>query len=141
MLDSAKKLQIIQIPVCIDERGDISFLELGKEIDFPINRVYYISKVPKNSTRGHHAHKKLKQLMIAINGSFDVIMHDGKNEQRFHLNSSTQALYIPSGNYRILENFSDDAICLVCASEIYDADDYIFDFEDFIRWKSEILTS
>lgn len=130
------KPSIIKIPGSIDERGEISFFEINKEIDFAIKRIYYISKVPPNLTRGHHGHKKLKQFMIAINGSFEVELDDGKNKYSFILNNSKEGLYIPAGYYRVLKNFSSGAICLVCASEIYDKEDYIFDYQDFLKWKS-----
>ena len=134
-MHKTKKPHIIKIPKLIDSRGEISFFEYGKEIDFDIKRIYYIKKVPDQQERGFHSHKKLLQLMIAISGSFDIILDDGENKFEFTLNDPDIGLYIPAGYYRILKNFSSNATCLVCASDIYKKEDYIYDYNEFLTWK------
>lgn len=127
---------IFKIPSYNDERGSMSFIERDNSIiDFDIKRIYYLYNIPKGRTRGDHAHKKLQQLMIAISGSIEIILDDGKKKESFLLSSPDEALYVPSGYYRHLK-FTKDAICLVIASEKYDESDYIRNYDDFIKWKS-----
>lgn len=100
---------------------------------FDIKRVYYLYDVPGGSTRGGHAHRKLRQLIFAASGSFDVVLDDGKTRQKFQLNRSYKGLYIPTMTWREIENFSSGAVCMVLASEHYDASDYIYDYQDFLK--------
>jgi len=123
--------QIINIPAVHDKRGNLSVVEGGKNIPFEIKRVYYLYDVPGGAKRGGHAHKKLQQLIIAASGSFDVILHNGKEKKLFTLNRSNYGLYIPKMVWRKIENFSSGAVCLVLASKHYDESDYIRNFREF----------
>ena len=125
--------QIIDIPIAHDERGNLSVVEGGMLIPFDIKRLYYLYDVPGGETRGGHAHRNLRQLIIAASGSFDVVLDDGKSRKKFSLNRSYKGLYIPTMVWREIENFSSGAVCLVLASEHYDALDYIYDYEEFRR--------
>jgi len=121
------------IPKMLDERGNLSFIEKGVDLKFDVNRVYWIYDVPGGEIRGGHAFKVQKEIIIALSGSFDVVVHDGLNLNRFHLNRSYKGLYIPEMYWRHMENFSTNAVCLVLASTFYSEDDYISDFESFIN--------
>jgi len=121
------------IPKILDERGNLSFIEKGNDLNFYIKRAYWIYDVPGGEIRGGHAFKVQKEVIIALSGSFDVVLHDGINTNRFHLNRSYKGLYIPEMYWRYMENFSTNAVCLVLASTFYSEEDYIFDFESFIN--------
>jgi len=121
------------IPKILDERGNLSFIEKGTDLDFDVKRVYWIFDVPGGEIRGGHAFKVQKEVIIALSGSFDVVLHDGENFKSFHLNRSYKGLYIPELYWRHMENFSTNAVCLVLASTFYSAEDYISDFESFIN--------
>ena len=127
------KVSIIEIPKIVDEhgRGKLSFIEKNV-IPFKIERVYYLYDVPSDAYRGGHAHKKLKQFIIALSGSFEVLLDNGKEKQKIMLNKPNKGLLIPTGVWRELDNFSSGAVCLVLASEEYDEDDYIRDYNKFI---------
>lgn len=125
--------QLIDIPIVHDERGNLSVVEGGELVPFDIKRLYYLYDVPGGSTRGGHAHRKLRQLIFAASGSFDVVLDDGKTRQKFQLNRSYKGLYIPTMTWREIENFSSGAVCMVLASEHYDASDYIYDYQDFLK--------
>lgn len=127
------KCKIIYLPKVSDTRGNLTFIEENKHIPFEIKRVYYIYDVPGGESRGGHAHRRLQQFMIAASGSFDVILDDGFKRKKFHLNRAYYGLYIPPMIWRELNNFSSGAVCLVLASDLYDADDYIRDYETFKR--------
>jgi hypothetical protein len=122
---------LIQLPRIPDARGNLTFIEQRRQVPFEIKRVYYVYDVPGGSSRGGHAHKALEQFIIAANGSFDVALSDGENTERFHLNRSYCGLYIPPMTWRELDNFSSGSVCLVLASEMYDEDDYIRDYDVF----------
>ncbi len=124
--------RIIELPKIHDRRGNLTFIEENKHIPFEIKRVYYLYDVPGGESRGGHAHKQLQQFIIAASGSFDVILDDGFNRKRFHLNRSYYGLYVPTMIWRELDNFSTGAVCLVLASEYYDESDYIRDYQEFI---------
>jgi dTDP-4-dehydrorhamnose 3,5-epimerase-like enzyme len=126
-----KNPQIIDIPAVHDKRGNLSVVEGKQTIPFDIKRVYYLYDVPGGAKRGGHAHRKLKQLVIAASGSFDVVLHNGKEKTAFTLNRSNIGLYIPQMTWREIENFSSGAVCLVLASEHYDESDYIRNFKEF----------
>jgi len=128
-------LKILNIPKIEDPRGNLAVIEKNV-IPFKMERVYYLFDVPTSSTRGGHAHKALNQFLIALSGSFDVIVKDGKNEKRITLNNPSKGLLITPGIWRELENFSSGAVCLVIASEIYREDDYIEDFEQYLVYNS-----
>lgn len=125
--------KIIQLPKIQDQRGNLTFIESDRHIPFDIKRVYYLYDVPGGSSRAAHGHKKLHQLMIAMSGSFDITLDDGKKKKTFHLNRSYFGLYVPPMMWRDLDNFSSGAVCMVLASEYYDEKDYFRKYEDFIR--------
>lgn len=129
-LDNCKQ---ISLPKITDPRGNLSFIESGQHIPFEIKRVYYLYDVPGGSDRGSHAHKSLHQFIVAMSGSFDVILDDGKGKQRYHLNRSYYGLYVCPMMWRNLDNFSSGAVCLVLASAHYDESDYIRDYSKFSR--------
>ena len=121
----------IDLPKITDTRGNLTFIEGRNHIPFDIKRVYYLYDVPGGSDRGEHAHKNLHQFVICMSGSFDILLNDGKDEQRFHLNRSYYGLYICPMMWRNLDNFSSGAVCMVLASHVYDEDDYIRDLDEF----------
>ena len=123
--------KIIDLPKISDPRGNLSFIEGGQHIPFDIKRVYYLYDVPGGSDRGSHAHKNLHQFVVAMSGSFDVVLDDGKEKKRFHLNRSYYGLYVCPMMWRDLDNFSSGAVCMVLASEHYDEADYIRDYQQF----------
>lgn len=125
--------QTVPLVRITDPRGDLSVIEAEQHIPFPIKRIYYSYNVPANTMRGGHAHKNLHQLMIAMSGSFDVILDNGKERKTITLNRPDLGLYIGPMTWRELENFSPGAVCVVLASEHYQADDYIHDHNAFIN--------
>ena len=122
---------LIELPKISDPRGNLSFIEGGQHIPFDIKRVYYLYDVPGGSDRGSHAHKNLHQFVVAMSGSFDVVLDDGKEKKRFHLNRSYYGLYVCPMMWRDLDNFSSGAVCMVLASAHYDESDYIRDYSQF----------
>lgn len=129
---SVSQCRLVDLPKIADPRGNLTFVEAGRHIPFEIRRVYYLYDVPGGAERGGHAHKALQQLIIAMSGSFDVVVDDGQSRQRFHLNRSYYGLYIPTMIWRELDNFSSGGVCLVLASTVYDPDDYYRDYADFL---------
>lgn len=123
-------VELIDIPVIENVLGNIAVLENGI-VPFDIKRVYYLFDIPSSSVRGGHSHKKLRQILIAISGSFDVILKDGKSEKKVFLNKPDKGLLIENNIWRELENFSSGAVCLVLASDVFEESDYIRDFEVF----------
>lgn len=123
--------RLIDLPRVEDHRGNLTFVEGGRHLPFEIRRVYYLYDVPGGSVRGGHAHRELEQLIVAASGSFDVVLHDGRQERRIFLNRSYYGLYVPRMLWRVLENFSSGSVCLVLASEPYDEADYYRDFDEF----------
>lgn len=124
--------KIIDLPKITDPRGNLTFIEQGNHIPFDIKRVYYLYDVPGGSERGGHAHKELSQLIIAMSGSFDVVLDDGKEKKRIHLNRSYYGLYVCSMIWRELDNFSSGSVCMVLASNLYDETDYYRNYEDYL---------
>ncbi|PMB25952.1 hypothetical protein CEN47_16360 [Fischerella thermalis CCMEE 5319] len=127
--------QIVNLPKFEDPRGNLSFVEEFKHIPFKIERTYWIYDVPGGQVRGGHAFKTQHECIIALSGSFDVIVKDGKQEIRYHLNRSYYGLYIESGLWRQMENFSTNAVAMVLSSTYYSPDDYIYDYIEFLKWK------
>ena len=124
--------KLIELPKFNDARGNLSFIEGGQHIPFDIKRVYSLYDVPGGSERGSHAHKNLHQFIVAMSGSFDVVLDDGKEKKRFHLNRSYSGLYVCPMMWRDLDNFSSGSVCVVLASAHYDEDDYIRNYEEFL---------
>jgi WxcM-like, C-terminal len=129
---SVNKCKLIELPRINDARGNLSFVEGHNHIPFSIQRVYYLYDVPGGAERGGHGHKELQQLIIAMSGSFDVILDDGFEKKRIHLNRSYNGLYICPMIWRELDNFSSGAVCLVLASNLYDESDYYRDYIQFL---------
>lgn len=127
------QIQLIALPKIEDHRGNLSVIE-NDTIPFDIKRVYYLYDVPSGAERGGHAHKEQQEVLIALSGSFDVILNDGKTEKTVTLNKPNQGLLIGSGVWRELKNFSSGAICLVIASDVFNEDDYIREFDEFIAF-------
>lgn len=128
-----KAPQLIQLPKFLDDRGNLSFFENDNQIPFTIRRVHWIYDVPGGVQRGAHAYRENQELVVALSGSFDVVIDDGKEQKSFHLNRSYYGLYLPKYTWRVMENFSTNSLALVLSSTDYDTDDYIFDYEQFKR--------
>ncbi len=124
---------MVSLPKVADPRGNLTFIEGGNHIPFEIQRVYYLYDVPGGAERGGHAHKGLHQLIIAMSGSFDVVLDDGANKKRVHLNRSYNGLYVCPMIWRELDNFSSGSVCMVLASNKYDKEDYYRDYAEFTR--------
>lgn len=122
---------IINLPKILDKRGNLSFIEAKKHIPFMIQRSFWIYDVPGGEVRGGHAYRENKEFIVALSGSFDVVLHDGLKEQVFHLNRSYYGLYVPQMMWRRMENFSTNSLALVLSSTNYEQTDYIRDFEQF----------
>ena len=123
--------RIIDLPRITDARGNLSVVEGGKQVPFEIKRAYWLYDVPGGESRGGHAHRKLRQLIVAASGSFEVVLHDGREEKRFFLNRSWYGLYVPPMHWRELRDFSSGSVCVALVSELYDEADYIRDFDAF----------
>ena len=130
---SLDKCGIVELPKITDPRGNLTFVEGGGHIPFDIQRVYYLYDVPGGAERGGHAHKGLHQLIIAMSGSFDVVLDDGRHKRRFHLNRSYYGLYVCPMIWRELDNFSSASVCMVLASNHYDEDDYYRNYQDYLK--------
>ena len=133
-LDNVK---IIYLPKILDKRGNLSIIEEFKNIPFKIERTYWIYDVPGGEVRGGHAYKENQEFIVALSGSFDVILDDGKEKKTFSLNRSYYGLYVPKGLWREMNNFSTNSLALVLASTPYDTDDYIYDYSKFIKLNNE----
>ena len=130
---SVQSCGLIELPRIHDPRGNLTFVEGLRHVPFDIRRVYYLYDVPGGSERGGHAHRELQQFIIAMSGSFDILVDDGREKKRYHLNRSYQGLYIAPMVWRQLDNFSSGAVCLVLASACYDESDYYRNYGDFLR--------
>ena len=128
-----ERVRRIEFPIVHEPRGNLSFIEGGRHVPFDIKRVYYLYDVPGGATRGGHAHRTINQVFIALSGSFDVILDDGKVREKVSLNRSYYGLLLPNMIWRELENFSSGAVCMVLASDFYDEGEYIRDYEEFRR--------
>ncbi len=125
--------RLIELPKITDPRGNLTYVEGDNHIPFEIKRAYYLYDVPGGSDRGAHAHKNLHQFVIAMSGSFDIVLDDGDRQRRFHLNRSYYGLYVCPMMWRTLDNFSSGGVCMVLASERYDESDYIRNYHEFIN--------
>lgn len=128
--------KLIDLPKIPDRRGNLSFIEGNKHIPFTIARLYWVYDVPGGETRGGHAYRENEEFVVALSGSFDVVLHDGEQEYRFHLNRSYYGVYIPKMMWRTLENFSTNSLALVLSSTPYQVSDYIRDFTEFTKLAS-----
>ncbi|WP_435529312.1 sugar 3,4-ketoisomerase [Moheibacter stercoris] len=128
--------KIIELPKILDKRGNLSFFEYPQQLPFQIARTYWIYDVPGGEVRGSHAFKNQDEFIVALSGSFDVVLHDGENEIKYSLNRSYYGLYIPKMFWRRVENFSTNSLALVVSSTLYDVNDYIRNFEEFKRMKN-----
>lgn len=128
-----KNCKIVNLPKIQDPRGNLTFIEGGNHVPFDIKRVYYLYDVPGGAERGGHAHKELSQLIVAMSGSFDVLLDDGTQKVKFHLNRSYNGLYVCPMIWRELDNFSSGSVCMVLASKYYDESDYYRIYNDFIK--------
>ena len=127
----------IKLPKYLDERGNLSVIEECKDIPFKIERSYWIYDVPGGEHRGGHAYQENQEFIVAMSGSFDVILDDGHEKQTFHLNRSYYGLFVPKGMWREMENFSTNSLALVLSSTKYDENDYIRDYEEFLKLRKE----
>ena len=123
--------QLIQLTKVFDPRGNLSFIEGNNHLPFKIERTYWIYDVPGGEVRGGHAYKTLKEFIVALSGSLDVVLTDGKKEFRFQLNRSYMGLYVPELYWRHMENFSTNSVALIIADQPHNEDDYVRDFEAF----------
>jgi uncharacterized RmlC-like cupin family protein len=130
---SLRECRIIDLPRIQDHRGNLTFVEGGQHVPFDIRRVYYLYDVPGGAHRGGHAHKELEQLIVAMSGSFDVVLDDGAEHKRFHLNRSYFGLYVPRMVWRELDNFSSGSVCMVLASTRYEESDYYRDHDEYVQ--------
>ena len=130
------ELRIIELPKNLDSRGNLSFVQNQTHLPFDIKRVYWIYDVPGGENRGGHAYHNTEEFIIALSGSFDVVVDDGKKKQKFTLNRSYYGLYIPKGMWREIENFSTNSVALELASTEYDEKDYIRDYDEFLKLRS-----
>ncbi|SDR69298.1 FdtA/QdtA family cupin domain-containing protein [Gramella sp. MAR_2010_147] len=130
-------VKIIDLPKHEDPRGNLSFIEEENHIPFKIERIYWIYDVPGGQIRGGHAFKEQNEFIVALSGSFDVIVDDGKEKRTYSLNRSYYGLYIPNGLWRSMENFSTNSVALVLSSTDYNESDYIRNYEDFLISKDE----
>jgi oxalate decarboxylase/phosphoglucose isomerase-like protein (cupin superfamily) len=133
---SLEQAKLISLPKILDERGNLSFFESNNQVPFSIARSYWIYDVPGGETRGGHAYQSLHEVIIALSGSFEVVLHDGKREIKYILNRSYTGLYVPNMIWRQLENFSTNSLALICADQPYKASDYIRDFDSFLKMKN-----
>jgi hypothetical protein len=129
---SGRRAMLVDLPVVHDIRGNLTAIEAGTHTPFDIKRTYHLYDVPGGSERGGHAHRRLEQLIIAMSGSFDITLTNGTDSQTFHLNRSYYGLYVPPMHWRVIDNFSSGAVCLVLASDHYDESDYYRTLPEFL---------
>ena len=134
---TVEDVKIIELPKFLDSRGNLSFAEQNNQIPFEIKRIYWIYDVPGGEDRGGHAFKENEEVVIALSGAFDVVVDDGANKKIFRLNRSYYGLYIPRGLWRAMENFSTNSFALEFGSVKYFAEDYIRDYDEFLKLKKD----
>ena len=128
--------RVLELPKKQDGRGNLSIIEGMKQIPFSISRAYWIYDVPGGDERGGHAYRENEEFIVALSGSFDVVIRDGEQERVFSLNRSYFGVYVPCGLWRVMRNFSTNSLALILASKDYDEKDYILDFEEYKRWRT-----
>lgn len=126
---------IIELPKIVDKRGNLSFFENGKLLPFSICRAYWIYDVPSGETRGGHAYKHNREFVVALSGSFNVVLDNGTEKVTYFLNRSSYGLYIPNLHWRTMENFSTNSLALIVASDDFNKDDYVFDYGIFVSMR------
>ena len=131
------KPEIIQLPKFLDARGNLSFVQQMDHIPFEIRRTYWLYDVPGGECRGGHAYKENQEFIVALSGSFDVVLDDGTEKKTFTLNRSYYGLYVPKGLWREMENFSTNSLAMILSSTDYDANDYVRDYDEFLTLKRE----
>ena len=131
------KPQIINLPKFLDTRGNLSFVEQNNHIPFTIRRTYWLYDVPGGESRGGHAYKENEEFIVALSGSFDVILDDGKEKKAYTLNRSYYGLYVPKGLWREMENFSTNSLAMILSSTDYDENDYVRDYDEFLKLKHD----
>jgi len=131
-------IRLINFPKILDARGNLSVLQQNKEVPFEIKRTYWIYDVPGGEMRGSHAFKTTNEIIIALSGSFDVVLNDGEKEYRFQLNRSYYGLYIPKMTWRLIENFSTNSLALVVTDQLFDPAEYIRDFDEYTTLKTQL---
>lgn len=129
--------KIIDLPKFLDARGNLSFVEQDNHIPFEIKRTYWLYDVPGGEARGGHAYKENKEFIVALSGSFDVILDDGIDKKKFTLNRSYYGLYVPKGLWREMDNFSTNSLAMILSSTSYDANDYVRDYDEFLKMKKD----
>ena len=130
-----EKARIRELPKILDRRGNLSIIEEFKNIPFKIERTYWIYDVPGGEKRGGHAYKENEEFIVALSGSFDVVLDDGSNRKVFSLNRSYYGLYVPKGLWREMNNFSTNSLALILSSTVYEEKDYIRDYNEFLKMK------
>lgn len=130
----SSKGYIIDLPKIVDPRGNLTVAEGLKDVPFEVKRVYWTYDVPSGESRGGHAHRRCEEFILAVSGSFDVTLDDGRERRTFHLNHPYQGLYVGTGIWRTLDDFSSGAVCLVLASERFEEEDYIREYDDYTEY-------
>lgn len=128
------KTSLLKLKKITDPRGNLTVAEQQSEVPFDVKRVYWIYDVPGGESRGGHAHRHCREMIVALSGSFDVTLDDGTERHTYHLNHPWQGLLVETGIWRTLNDFSSGAVCLVLASDAFDEDDYIRDYHDYLKW-------
>ncbi len=126
--------RLIDLPKIIDPRGNLTVAEQLREVPFNVERVYWTYDVPAGESRGGHAHRECEEVIVAVSGSFDVTLDNGKERKTYHLNHPYQGLYVGTGIWRTLDDFSSGAVCLVIASHLFEEEDYIRDYDEYQKW-------
>ena len=126
--------RLITLHTISDPRGNLTVAEENIDLPFDLKRAYWIFDVPQGGNRGGHAHKRLRQVLVAVNGSFTVSLDNGKEKKKYLLNNPEEGLFIDTETWRTLDDFSSGAICLVLASELYNPDDYLYDYDEFLEY-------
>ncbi|WP_443731907.1 sugar 3,4-ketoisomerase [Segatella buccae] len=130
----SSKGYIIDLPKIVDPRGNLTVAEGLKDVPFEVKRIYWTYDVPSGESRGGHAHRRCEEFIVAVSGSFDVTLDDGRERRTFHLNHPYQGLYVGTGIWRTLDDFSSGAVCLVLASERFEEEDYIREYDDYTEY-------
>ena len=130
----SSKGYIIDLPKIVDPRGNLTVAEGLKDVPFEVKRVYWTYDVPSGESRGGHAHRRCEEFIVAVSGSFDVTLDDGRERRTFHLNHPYQGLYVGTGIWRTLDDFSSGAVCLVLAAEGFEEEDYIREYDDYTEY-------